>query len=79
MERAPPRDGRHCDDHPGVELVQRADDTEETARRRLEVYREQTAPLVAYYRERGRLTELRADGSPDEVQQRLAGALEGEP
>ena len=79
LESAPPRDGRHCDDHRGVELVQRADDTEETVRRRLEVYREQTAPLIAYYRSRGRLTELPADGSPDDVHRRLAGALEAEP
>jgi adenylate kinase len=75
LESAPPRDGRHCDDHPGVELVQRADDAEETVRRRLEVYREQTEPLVAYYRSRGRLTEVAADGTPQEVYEGLAGAL----
>ena len=72
---APPRDGRHCDDHPEVELVQRADDAEETVRRRLEVYREQTAPVVEYYRACGRLTDVGADGTPDEVHRRLAGAL----
>ena len=76
LDSAPPRDGRHCDDHPGVELVQRADDTEETVRRRLEVYRSQTAPLIEYYRARGRLIEVGADGTPDEVYRRLAGALE---
>jgi adenylate kinase len=75
LESAPPRDGRHCDDHPGVELVQRADDTEKTVRRRLEVYREQTAPLVEYYRSRGRLTEVPGDGTMDEVYRRLVGAL----
>ena len=76
LDTAPPRDGRHCDDHPGVELVQRADDAEETVRRRLEVYHEQTAPLVEYYRRRGRLTEVGADGTTDEVYRRLLGALE---
>ncbi len=75
LESAPPRDGRHCDDHPGVELVQRADDTEETVRRRLEVYREQTAPLVEYYRSRGRLTEVPGEGKMEEVYGRLVGAL----
>ena len=35
---APPRDGRHCDDHPGSELCRRADDSPETVKRRLEVY-----------------------------------------
>jgi len=78
LESAPPRDGRHCDDHPGVELVQRADDAEETVRRRLEVYREQTAPLVEYYRSRGRLTEAQADGTLDEVYGRLKDALAGD-
>jgi adenylate kinase len=76
LDSAPPRDGRHCDDHPGVELVQRADDAEETVRRRLEVYRGQTAPLIDYYRTRGRLIEVEADGTPDEVYRRMAGALE---
>ena len=75
LDTAPPRDGRHCDDHPGVELVQRADDAEATVRRRLEVYREQTEPLVEYYRSRGQLTEVEADGSPEEVYRRLTGAL----
>jgi adenylate kinase len=75
LDSAPPRDGRHCDDHPGVELVQRADDTEETVRRRLEVYREQTAPLVEYYRSRGRLTEVSGEGTMDAVYRRLVQAL----
>jgi len=75
LESAPPRDGRHCDDHPGVELVQRADDTEETVRRRLEVYREQTAPLVEYYRSRGQLNEVSGEGTMDAVHRRLLQAL----
>ena len=79
LESAPPRDGRHCDDHPGVELWQRADDTEETVKKRLEVYREQTAPLVEYYRAGGRLTEVPADGTPDEVYGRVQGALANSP
>ena len=37
----------------GSELTQRADDTEETVQRRLQVYREQTEPLIEYYRGRG--------------------------
>lgn len=74
---APPRDGRHCDDHPGTELVQRADDTAETVRRRLEVYRAQTAPLVAYYRDAGRLREVPGDGAMDEVFRSVCRALDG--
>ncbi len=72
---APPRDGRHCDDHPAEELVQRADDAEATVRRRLEVYRTQTAPLVDYYRAGRRLGEVPAGGGIDEVYGRLTQAL----
>ena len=64
---APAKDGRHCDDHPETELRQRADDTEETVRRRLQVYRDQTAPLVDYYRGRGCLKEVVGFGALDEV------------
>jgi adenylate kinase len=72
---APPRDGRHCDDHPAAALVQRADDAEDTVRRRLEVYRAQTAPLVEYYRRRGKLREVPGGGSMDEVYGWLLQAL----
>ena len=72
---APPRDGTHCDDHPGVVLVQREDDTEVTVRRRLEVYDRQTAPLLSYYQGQGRLREVSAQGSMDDVYQTLTQAL----
>jgi adenylate kinase len=74
----PPRDGRHCDDHPGVELVRRADDDEETIRKRLDVYREQTAPLIDHYRKSGRLSEVEGVGPVDEVYRALRGTL-GDP
>jgi len=72
---APSRDGRHCDDHPETELRQRVDDTAETVRRRLEVYREQTAPLVDYYRGQGRLREVCGTGALDEVHGALVAAV----
>jgi adenylate kinase len=74
---APAKDGRHCDDHPGTELRQRADDTEETVRKRLQVYREQTSPLVAYYRKCGRLKEVKGIGALDEVYGALTRAVSG--
>ena len=77
LESAPPRDGRHCDDHPQVELIQRADDGPETVRKRFAVYREQTAPLIDYYRRSGRLLEVRGVGTMNEVNQALRLALEG--
>jgi len=72
---ARPRDGRHCDDHPGVELRQRADDAEETVRKRLEVYRVQTAPVVDYYGRDGRLREVSGLGAMDDVYRSLKQAL----
>ena len=59
----------------GGELIQRADDNEETIGNRLQVYRDQTEPLVGYYRESGVLKELPGDGSMDEVYGRLKAAL----
>ena len=55
-------------DRCGESLVHRADDTPETVSRRLEVYREQTAPLVSYYEADGAALErVQADRSVDEV------------
>ena len=75
LESAPPRDGRHCDDHPAAELRQRADDVPETVRRRLDVYARETAPLLDYYRCRGRLREVSGVGTVDEVYGALVQAL----
>lgn len=57
----PPASGK-CDVC-GGELVQRTDDTEAVVSKRLAVYMEQTAPLIAYYRQRELLKEV--DGSKD--------------
>jgi adenylate kinase len=74
---APPTDGRHCDDHPTTELVQRADDTEATVRRRLEIYRRETAPLTEYYRGQGRLREVQGLGPAEDVYRELSRVLGG--
>ncbi|MDX6554945.1 MAG: adenylate kinase [Miltoncostaeaceae bacterium] len=49
------------------ELYQRADDTPETVENRLNVYDQQTAPLIDYYRDRGLLREVDGQRTPDEV------------
>jgi len=59
----------------GGELIQRADDNEETIANRLEVYRKQTEPLVDFYSSRGRLKTVAAEGSIDEVYKRLLEML----
>lgn len=53
----------------------RADDTPEVIRRRLEVYRQQTEPIVMYYRARGVLVGIHADRGIDEVFAELQAAL----
>jgi len=60
----------------GGELIQRADDNEETISKRLDVYREQTEPLVAYYRDHGLLKTVDGVGSTDEVYARIVAALD---
>jgi adenylate kinase len=59
----------------GGELIQREDDNEETIGHRLDVYREQTEPLIEYYRSRGRLKTVDADGTIDEVYERFLAVL----
>ncbi|AEH11215.1 MULTISPECIES: adenylate kinase [Protofrankia] len=57
------------------ELFQRDDDRSETVRHRLEVYAEQTAPLVAYYAAKGLLVGIDATGPVDNVTDRALDAL----
>ncbi len=71
---SPPRQEGVCDQC-GGEIFQRSDDSEETVRNRLEVYRTQTEPLIDYYRSRGVLTEIDGVGHPDEIYQRIRGIL----
>lgn len=56
-------------------LEGRSDDTPETIRKRMRVYREQTAPLIAYYRGRSILVEVDGRGSVEEVERRIQEAL----
>jgi adenylate kinase len=60
----------------GGELLQREDDNEEVIRNRLQVYRTQTEPLVDFYRKRRLLRTVAADGSIDDVYERITAALE---
>ena len=59
----------------GGELIQREDDNEETIGNRLDVYRENTEPLIEFYRKRDKLVTINAEGSIDEVYERLVEAL----
>jgi len=55
----------------------RSDDGEDTIRRRLQVYREQTEPLLGYYRRRGLLARVDGEGGVEEVAKRIEEALQG--
>lgn len=59
----------------GGELLMRDDDNEATIAHRLEVYQQQTEPLIDYYKKRGKLAVVDAVGSMAEVQQRLLDAV----
>jgi adenylate kinase len=70
----PPQTAGICD-RDGGELYQRADDTVETQKRRIEVYFKQTAPLVETYRQRGLLVEIDGEQSIDDVHCDLVAAI----
>jgi adenylate kinase len=71
----PPQQLGVCD-LDGSELYQREDDKAETVTRRIQVYMQQTAPLIAYYREAGKLVEIDGAQSIENVTVALVKALE---
>lgn len=71
----PPREPGKCD-FDGSELYQRDDDKVDTVTRRIQVYMEQTAPLIAYYREAGKLIEIDGSKPIEQVAAVLVRALE---
>lgn len=70
MVNSPPKKEGECDECDS-ELYQREDDTSEAVFRRIQVYGDQTAPLIEYYREKGNLVEVDGEGSIDGVRQVL--------
>lgn len=74
VEFAPPTRAGFCD-RCGGELMQRSDDKRETVENRLAVYEAQTAPLIAYYRQRGLLSDIDGAGKVEQVQQRVVELL----
>lgn len=70
----PPQQAGVCD-WDGSELYQREDDQAETVRRRIQVYFQQTAPLIEYYRQRGLLVEIDGAQPIEKVTSDLLAAL----
>lgn len=60
----------------GGDVQQRADDTPESVNRRLDLYEEQTSPLIAHYTAQGMLAVVNGVGHPDHVFKRLTDAIE---
>ena len=74
VEWSPPLDDMKCDVD-GEPLEKRSDEDTLTVKRRLAVYREQTAPLEAFYAERDLLRKIDAEAPPAEVSNRMFDAL----
>ncbi|WNE98191.1 adenylate kinase [Streptomyces luomodiensis] len=74
VEYKPPKTEGVCDTC-GGELYQREDDSEETVRKRLEVYHRETEPIIDYYKAKGLVVTISALGKVAEVTQRAMDAL----
>jgi len=75
VKYAPPAEEGVCDECGGT-LIQREDDTEETARERLRVFEENTLDVVEYYDEAGELARIDGEQSPEDVWADLRDAVE---
>ncbi|KUM74038.1 adenylate kinase [Streptomyces sp. ISL-22] len=74
---SPPKAADVCDVC-GGELYQRDDDSEETVRKRLEVYHTQTEPIIDYYKAQGLVVTISALGKVEDVTARAMAALQGD-
>ena len=70
----PPKETGKCD-FDGSELYQRDDDKAETVKYRIQVYLDQTSPLITYYRDRGKLIEIDGMQTIEQVTQSMVSAL----
>ncbi len=73
----PPKQAGICDID-GSELYQREDDKVETVTNRIRIYMKQTAPLIAYYEESGKFTEIKGDQSIEKVTEDIVAILPSE-
>jgi adenylate kinase len=74
LKTMPPKVEGICDKC-GGKLYQRVDDEAESIRTRLQAYEDSTSPLTAYYRDRGLLVSVSAEGSPEEILNQAMEAL----
>jgi adenylate kinase len=76
-EKYNPPKVKWIDDIDGSELYQREDDKPETVKHRIEVYNQQTAPLIDYYRNKGLLVEIDGTQEIDDVTKGIMKAIVG--
>jgi adenylate kinase len=74
VEARPPRVAEVCD-HCGSKLYQREDDRPESIRVRMAAYERSTSPLTEFYRQRGLLISIPAEGSPEDILGRTLASL----
>jgi adenylate kinase len=75
VQARPPKTEGICD-HCGGKLFQREDDRPESVRVRMEAYERSTAPLADYYRVRGLLRPVSAEGTPEEIFEHTLNSLQ---
>jgi len=71
---SPPKKEGICDKC-GGELYQRADDTPETVRKRIDVYTKETSPLIDYYKKAKKLVEIKGEGNIDNITKDIIASL----
>ena len=75
-EYNPPKEEGKCDET-GEPLKQRKDDTEEVVRHRLSVYRDETAPVIQFYKSQNRLTGIDGQQTMEEVFKEICAVIKG--
>ncbi|CAA9433011.1 MAG: Adenylate kinase [uncultured Pyrinomonadaceae bacterium] len=68
----PPKQENVCDFHPATQLTHRADDNEASVSSRLEIYDEETKPLIDYYQRTGRLEKVNGEGDLETIYQSIS-------
>ena len=77
MKNQKPKVEGICDDD-NTKLIQRDDDTEETVKKRIDVYERQTSPLIDYYKAQGLLLDVDGSKGIDDVFKQIRLGLEDE-
>ncbi|MBT3785810.1 adenylate kinase [bacterium] len=78
IQDLPPIKEGYCDSHPDMELTIRTDDQEKVVQQRLDVYRENTEPILGYYKKMGVVLDIEGNHDKKEITQRIVSELANE-